>query len=382
LEAALQQFADPQVLAAGKVNVIALDAVVERFGARWPLRRDQVHEHVQATLDRQLGSQGYHLRISDTDLLVCQPNLERLTGQAFCLRVLREILQHFLGQSEGADIGVHEVLSISADGIEAKRVDAASAYAAEAAGAAASSASADATSIGTVDIWTPFVASNGRRVNVSCSLAPVFELKRGNLIGVRFARRVTDASTGLEFAAPELERLSRSDRLRIDLGLIVQGLNLVRQQGPGCRTPALIIPISFSSPSNLEGRARIVTAFKEARSHSERGVISELCEIDGVPATTLLSAAAMVRPFSLFVIGHVAEFPPAWERPLREAGLRGVSMACPPHLAGAEFHGWANSAIRAAKRASRAVLLYQLPSEDERRLAASLGATHASVDVA
>src|SRR5947208_16332571 len=78
LEAALEQFANPLVLAEGKVNVLALDAIVERFGGRWAMRRDSVHEHVQATLDRQLGSRGYHLRISDTDILVCQPDLGRL----------------------------------------------------------------------------------------------------------------------------------------------------------------------------------------------------------------------------------------------------------------------------------------------------------------
>src|SRR5438067_12280542 len=78
IDAALEQFASPEVLAAGKVNLISMDAVAARFGARWPMRRDQVHEHVQGVLDRNLGARGFHLRISETDILVCHPELGRL----------------------------------------------------------------------------------------------------------------------------------------------------------------------------------------------------------------------------------------------------------------------------------------------------------------
>ena len=107
------RFANPQALAAGMVCVIDLDTVVQRFGSRWPMRREHVHEHVSSTLDRQLGPTAYHLRISDTDVLICQPDKERLAGQALCLRALREILTHFLGDGEMAEAGVHEVVRIS-----------------------------------------------------------------------------------------------------------------------------------------------------------------------------------------------------------------------------------------------------------------------------
>lgn len=383
VELALQQFANPEVLASGKVNVIALDAVAERFGNRWAMRREQVHDHVQATLDRQLGSQGYHLRISEMDVLVCQPHMGRLSGQAFCLRLLREILHHFLGESGQADIGVHEVLGLSPDGAQVRRVDAAAAYAAEESGpgrgAAPGAPTTDPATLGAVDIWTPFVAANGRQIEVSCALDPVRELKGGANIGVRLSRRVTDAATGAAFDPSELARLSRSDRLRIDLGGMVQGLNLLRELGAAARPLVLIVPVSFSSLSNIDGRARIVSAFQHARAYAAQGVIGELCEIDGVPATTMFSAAAMIRPFSLFLIGHVSELDRSLARPLRDAGLRGVSMTCPANLTETQFLGWAKATIGAAKGVANAVLIYELASERERELVRVLGATHGHV---
>lgn len=386
LEAALQQFADPEVLAAGKVNVIALDAVLERFGARWPMRREQVHEHVDATLHRQLGSQGYHLRISDTDILVCQPHLDRLWGQAFCIRVLREILGHFLGgDAQLADIGVHEVLSASAEGVEARRVDARAAFEAAANGDSGGPPPAPpepGTIVGNVDIWTPFIAANGRQIEVACVLTPIVELKGGTTIGLRLGRRVTDGSTGLPFSAADLARLSRADRLRIDLGVIVQGLNLLREQPPGSQPLTLIIPVSFSSLPNLDARARMVSAFQEARRYARQGVICELCEIDGVPPATLSAAAALIRPFCLFVLGHISELTRTEARAMREAGLRAVSIVCPPHEGEAVFLGWAKAATALAKQAANGVIVYGLSSERQRRVVQAVGATHAGLAAA
>ena len=61
-----------------------------------------------------------------------------------------------------------------------------------------------------------FIAGNGRKVEVQCTLNPVIELRGRAVIGLRFRRVVTDAATGWEFTPQEIERLSRTDRLRID----------------------------------------------------------------------------------------------------------------------------------------------------------------------
>ena len=120
---ALHQFDKPDLLYDGKVVLIALDAVVTRLGERWPMRREQVYEHVSRTLQRDLGAQGYFARVSETDVLICQPALSRYAAQASCVRYLREIITHFLGEADHTDICVHQVSSISNNEVLAHLVD-------------------------------------------------------------------------------------------------------------------------------------------------------------------------------------------------------------------------------------------------------------------
>jgi hypothetical protein len=329
---------------------------------------------VQAMLDQRLGARGYHLRISETDILVCQPELARLAGQAFCLRLLRDILHHFLGAAEPADVAVHEVLQISATGVEARPVDPRAAEAA----AAADGETVNAA-LGPVAVWTPFVASNGCQVELTCTLDPVIELKGRTTIGLRLRRSVADATSGREFSGPELARLSRSDRLRIDIGAIALGLAELRRGRAEAPPMALILPVSFSSLSNLDDRARIVSAFKEARAYARQGLICELRDIDGVPATTLQAASTMIAPSSLFVVGHLEQFTRLDARVLKEAGLRGISTESPPFLEAGEFLDWAKRTVAAGKHAARSVLIYRLLLPQQAAVAAAVGATHAHV---
>ena len=142
---------------------------------------------------------------------------------------------------------------------------------------------------------------------------------------------------------------------------------------------ALIVPVSFSSLSKAEHRARIVDALKETAGFSSKGVICELTGIDGAPIATLFPVVAMIRPYTLFVIGHLAE--PGQRRgpALTEVGVRGVSLECPPNMGEAEFFGWARAAIGQARRAAKAVLLYGAPSAAAAQAAMSVGVTHASL---
>jgi hypothetical protein len=232
---------------------------------------------------------------------------------------------------------------------------------------------------GPAAVWTPFVASNGCQVDVACTLDPVIELKGRTTIGLRLRRSVADATSGREFSAPELARLSRSDRLRIDLGAITLGLGELHRSRPEALPLTLILPVSFSSLSNLDDRTRIVGAFQEARAYARQGLICELRDIDGVPATTLQTAATMIGPSSLFVVGHLEAFTRIEARVLKEAGLRGISTESPPFLDQAEFLDWATRTVAAGKHAARSVLIYRMLLPQQAAVAAAVGATHAHV---
>jgi hypothetical protein len=386
LGGALEHFAHPQVLAEGQVNIIALDAIVERFGSRWALRRESVHSHVDAALSRQLGTAGYHLRITETDVLVCQPELSRLAGQAACLRYLREILSHFLGENQLADVSVHEVLSLSEDGVEARRIDprAAQAGALQERSRALGDPGAghrepgEAFAPNAADHWTPFVSATGLRIRVSCALEPVVELKRRSRIGLRFVRQVVRADTSRPLSPAEAARLSGSDLLRIDLATIARGLEGLGTGEGGAAEPSLLIPVSSASLSGLQGRARIVAAFKAAGSRVKQGLICELADVEGLPASVVLDQASSIRPFALLVVGRAGASLPAL-RSLKGAGLQGVALEAPSGASDTEFAGWIRQSVPTAKSVARSVLVYGVSSARQIAIAEASGATHVSL---
>jgi hypothetical protein len=384
LEAAIEQFASPQFLSAGQVNIIALDEVVERFGKRWAARRDQVHAHVDANLERNLGGRGYHLRTSDTDVLICHPEMNRHAAQAACLRYLREILSHFLGESDPSGLTVHEVLSVSPQGLEVRAVDmtrpeptAASQPAPRAAAGPAGPAAAPARRA--THQWTPFVSTSGRRIQVACELQPVVELRSLRRIGFRIVRTATFIDECQDLTLDDYAVLQQRDIVRIDLATISAGISVFKEESGVQEEASLILPLAVQSLFNIDGRAQVITAFKEARALVTRGIICQLSNIDGVPSSTLVATSSLIRPFSLLVVGQVSDDTPARLAGFQGAGLHGLAIECPGTLADAEFAAWASPVVAAAKRAAKSLLMYGVASAAQAALAATLGATHCAI---
>jgi hypothetical protein len=386
LSTSLERFDDPALLDEGKVAVISLDAIVERLGARWPQRRDQVYDHAEKTLEKYLGLHGYFARISEADYLICQPELGRFSAQAACLRYLREIFQYFLGDAKPADNGVHHVTKVFPEGVTAAKVDARHVEREEEVEQAerrqaALDAEELASKAATMDQWSPFVASDGRELRVTCNLEPVLELKTFGRIGFRMARRVLVVGSGDALTAAQVANLSSADILKIDLATIARGLDRVKSNQADGPQLSLIIPVSHVSLSSQRARTQIVVALKTAGGMVKRGVICEISDIEGVPQGALLSAASLIRPFSLFVVGRLNVAPPTSSTvaQLKGAGLQALSVECPARQTEGEFMDWAKVTIDTAKQVAKSVLVYQASSSRDAGLAGLLGATHASV---
>ena len=384
-EEALERFNDPALLAGGKVNVISLEAVQTRMAARWELRRDQVYEFTTRVLERGVGDQGFFMRVSMTDFFIVHPDLGAIGGQTACLRYLREVLNHFLGEDTMAASGVLQVTKITGGGIVAQHADF------EASGPEADAddvdidpepplaPAADEASQQSVDRWTPFVASDGRQLRVSATLEPVFELKGFSRIGFRMVRRVIamhrDAEE--ELSPQQVAMLSTSDLLRVDMATIARGIERLRSEGQ--QQLSLIVPLCFTSLSSQRGRAAFVAQLKEAGSFVRLGVICEICDIEGVPPSMLLAAASLLRPFALLVVGRLAVTTPGAIARMEGAGMQALSFECPQGLGDAEFLGWAQGALGAAKRVAKSVLVYHAGNPTRAGALATLGATHVSL---
>lgn len=376
LGSALDPFADAGLLAAGKVNLIALDAIAERLGARWTLRRDQIHEHVDRTLSRRLQSSGYHVRVSETDFLICQPELGRFSGQAACLQLLREILTYFIGDGAQADHSVLQVTEVSATAIQGLRVRASEVDEGE-----RMEREAGAPAPRAIDRWTPFVAADGRELSVTCDLAPVFELRSFGRIGYRMARRVRVVGSGEVLTAGMVRALPPGDILRIDLATVAHGINRLLAVDSDARQPSLIVPVSFTSLSSQRGRAEIARLLTDVRALVERGVICQIGDIEGVPECSLIQVVALIRPYCLLVVGHLdaGATAAATVRRLKRSGLQGLSVDCPPSLSEAALLRWMTTTIQAVRQVVRSTLLYGVSSPRHAAFAAQLGATHASL---
>jgi hypothetical protein len=378
---AMERFEASSLLGDGLVNLVALDAIRDRLGERWNAKREQVYDHMEKVLRRNLGQSAYFLRVSDTDFIVAQPGLGPFGAQASCLRSLSESLNHFLGEARHTDLFVHQVSKLTKQGIEAKVVDPGEAAAGEAREISArkAAAAAELKPRRSPDQWSPFVAVDGRKVRVSCALEPVFELKGNSRIGYRMHRRVLVVDTEEPITRQEQRNLSRSDLLKVDLATIARGLQRVESETAGELSPSLIIPVSYVTLSSQQGRAEITKFFKEARESVQRGVICEVVDIEGVPQGPLLTAISLIKPFSLFVVGHLMEDPIAGISNLKGAGLQAVSLEKPPYIQGdAEFVGWLRQAIGQAHTIAKSVILYACENPRQAAMASMVGVTHAS----
>ena len=394
LEASLEQFNDAQLLAEGKVNVISLQSVQERLGGRWAFKRDQVYGFTDRVLERGIGADGIYLRISDTDFFIVHPELGRTAGQAACLRCLREVLNHFLGDDQMAAASVLQVTRIGAGALEARMTELATGVAPDDVGPAEPEAAretvaapapkapgpgAAASGGSALAQWTPFDCADGRRLRVSATLHPVYELKGFTRIGFRMKRRVIVMQTDEELSQPEIAALSAADLLRVDVATILRGVDRLKAEGDKESPLSLIVPLSFISLSGQRGRTELVKHLKAAGELVRMGIICEICDIEGVPPGMLLAAASLARPFTLLVAGLLLAPTPAVVRHLPGAGLQALSFECPPGLGDAEFTGWAVAAIGAAKQIARSVLVYGSDSTERLSTLAALGATHASL---
>jgi hypothetical protein len=387
-EAALERFSDPQLIAAGRINLISLEAVQQRFADRWQMRKDQVFDFAERVLERGVGPAGFYLRVSDTDFFIVHPDLGRIAGQAACLRYLREVLSHFLGDARMAGAGVLQVNQISKGRLEAHPVDTARIDAADADGSLGNDIEAvrlpawkegEAPPPARLNQWTPFVANDGRQLRISATLEPVYELKGFTRIGFRMIRRVIVVQTGEELSNQQAAALSAGDLLRADLATITRGIDRLKGESGGERQLSLIVPMSFSSLSSQRGRAELITPLKEAGGLVRLGVICEILDIEGVPAGALLAATSLVRPFSLLVVGRITSPSPSAISRLKGAGLQALSFECPKNLGDAEFTGWAQATVAPARKVARSILVYGAGSPQRASTLVSFGASHVSL---
>jgi hypothetical protein len=223
------------------------------------------------------------------------------------------------------------------------------------------------------------VTQDGRAARASSQLEPVFQLKTFARIGYRMSRRVLLLLSETPLSMAEQRKLTGIDIEKIDFATLARGLNRLQQDDDGERLPSLILPVSFATLSSQRGRTTLAEFFRAARSSVQRGLICEVCDIEGVPPSALLAATSLIQPFCLFVIGRLAATPGSHLAAIKDVGLSGFSIECPPGLvADGEFGEFARAVTAATRGVGRAVMFFGVAGPRQAAIASLYGATHAS----
>ncbi len=91
------------------MNVISVDAVRDRSGARWPRKREQVEAFVERAFARAAGTEVLVVALNDAEFLAIQPGAERQKALHLSFRVLKETLAFFLGEALREDMRLLQV---------------------------------------------------------------------------------------------------------------------------------------------------------------------------------------------------------------------------------------------------------------------------------
>lgn len=113
----IDRVSDPRLIEHGRLHILSLEAIRERMGPRWALRGEGVWTFLERQFGRDFSPAEQLTRLDDTHFLLVQPSADRHTAEGKAIRLLRDVLEFFLGASRMADIRIGVVTKVDADGI-------------------------------------------------------------------------------------------------------------------------------------------------------------------------------------------------------------------------------------------------------------------------
>lgn len=369
----LERLADSDVLKAGGVNLIGLDAIRDNLGDRWAAKRERVWEHVERDLEKRLGPFDMAVRLDDVTWLVAMPGTSRFAAQVSCLHILQDILKFFLGESRNRDVRVRGVTDVTGDSVSSAPLDAAEL----AAQAHAPPPTESHVEHAQTAEWKPPLAgrtesglftSRGRsQVDIRLGIQPVWNLKRG-LITSYLIERATQ---------PKVE--DPADVLQVDIATMAYAANVMEEHKSTGGRLTLHVPISYSSAASVRGRELALQIMRRHREAAKETCLIEITDLDpGVPPSRLIEIVALLKPFALGVLARVRPSQKALQA-VKGCGLRGLILEA--HGLG-QTPGEIGPLLKAFHDAAQGIapnlIVHGLDAPDLVDAAARAGLTHAS----
>lgn len=312
-----------ELLTNGCVNIIALDAVRDRAEALWPRKRQLVWDFTEKRLKARLTPHDIVVRIDDTSFLVAISADYATAAQAVCMRVLEEVLLHFIGHVNHADVTISRVDAISDDGLTCSPVDVSRIPSLDQLASTAAEAMHPPKKKEAEKNPALFTSISGRPLRVDFRPRPISSLQHGVMTALYMSRTVTDEESGSELSAADLDALTDSDLIRIDT-LTLDYAQLFHMGAQDAGQAGLMIPVSYRTLLNRRGREALLaqgagqTAFKT-------GAVFEILDLDqGTPPSRVAEAVSIGKTLARAVFARV----PEGRRgllPLTNVGLAGLT---------------------------------------------------------
>lgn len=383
--AVLERFGGQDLLARGAVNIISLAAIRDRTGDRWPRKRPDVWAYAERKLSEHLTYQDLSQRVGETDYLIAMTSEEGVAAQAVALKILEELLLHFLGAAEATDMRVQAVTGLADGQVSCAPLDPHSIIQAR----KAAPPSAPRTDEAAVDAAEEkrrnpylFATGSGLKLRIDFAVETVISLKHGVPAALRIEPTVTEPSTGRIIPARAFSRLSDGDLVVIDQATLdYASLYLPKVSSPGA-TP-LIAPVSFRTMATSKGRQLLIELAGEHPGRAKMGLMVELVDVDrGTPQGRLIEVCGLLRTLCRGVFARAMPGKDAMA-PLKEARLAGVTLdAGDLPVEDSRLAAMILDFGKQAKGLTPAIAVQGLSSQIMFAIAETAGLTHAALRVA
>ncbi len=380
--AVMERVVETGLIERGAVAVISVDAIRERSGDRWAKRSADVSAYVARKCIEHLSIHDLHHRLSDTDFLVATTSENGAATQAAALRILEEVLTHFLGAAETPDVRIKMVTDFSETGeIACAPVDPRKIARAPIVRDEAGSPYRDAIDPVEEAKRNPFrfVTVSGKALQIDFAVEPVASLRHHVTAALRITPTVTQMATRTVIPARAFGRLEADDLASIDRATIAFGsLFLGGVRAPS--HPALILPVSFHTMATRKGRAFLAEAAGDRPEAMRSSVMAEFVDVDrGTPGARLVEVGGLV---SSLCRGVLVRLRPAKDllAPVRGYRPHGLTIAADDvGEDAAHIAAWLMTLGAEGKGAAPALMAFGLPNDGFFEPARVAGLTHASV---
>ena len=342
-----------------------------------------VWELMEMQLLRRLPPADLAVRIGDAEFLVVATASRPAVVQGVAVRVLRDVLTHFLGEARPRDIALRIVTAMQ-DGeavvrpVAPEEIEAAerAAPTPESSSFAPDETSARAGSDADALKGEPLLTFDGRRLRVSFRTDPVIDLARMAPAGHRMEPLMLYESSGVALTAVERRQLMPGDMERVNLAAFDRMASRLVDMA---ERRSIILCVSFLTITNMRARARLFQKAQPFREAMRASVIWELTDVEeGAPVGRLMEVFTLLKPFGRTTFLRASSG--AAQKAAQVSGAPGLVAQPPAHTMEARDAAvWLLQAGKALKKAAPTLVAADLPSIEVLPVAAAAGFTHAAV---